>query len=580
MNLLNRTQICALALVGLSLTGCIDDKYDLSDIDTTARVEVNDLVIPINIGEVKLKNIFDLSDDGIIKEQDGRYVLVRDGSFESEPIKIEKVVLDAPSIRSTYVSLSLNLPSLSPRRQAAPGELQIAIPSSESSFSITNNDISEYIVSVEKVSTNMTFKIVMTIPELSGLVSDIEIRDLKLTVPKGLVINSADYDAATGVLNVGTVVSSGNSASVEYEVSAIDYTKSNLDFDYATHTMRLNDKFGLKSGNLIIDPAKLAGISVPSTLTLVTDYSMSDIRIEKFTGSMRYTIDGLSVSDVNLDDLPDVLSQSGTDISIVNPQIYLNIDNPLHNYGVHAQAGLKITSYKDDALVNSYSLNAPGYFTVAGQPGKLNYSVYMAPTEVAAADIYQGYAGAEYFKFTSLSNVVSGNGLPSRLAIELSNPGIPTQHVTDFVIGQDLGIIKGKYTFYAPLALKDGSTVVYHDKVDGWGNDDLDYLTIRTLKVTTTISSDFPFALDFTGYPIDAQGKQINGVTIEGAKIEANAKNQVLELRITGEIKNLDGIEFVATGVAGASEAELSPSMNITLTTVRATVGGYYEKEL
>ncbi|MDE5657722.1 MAG: hypothetical protein K2I25_01540 [Muribaculaceae bacterium] len=40
------------ALTTVALTGCVDDKYDLSDIDTTAGIKVNDLVVPVNIDAV------------------------------------------------------------------------------------------------------------------------------------------------------------------------------------------------------------------------------------------------------------------------------------------------------------------------------------------------------------------------------------------------------------------------------------------------------------------------------------------------------------------------------------------------
>ena len=42
-------RVMAAALVALSLpalTGCIDDKYDLSDVDTTVRVNVDNLTVP------------------------------------------------------------------------------------------------------------------------------------------------------------------------------------------------------------------------------------------------------------------------------------------------------------------------------------------------------------------------------------------------------------------------------------------------------------------------------------------------------------------------------------------------------
>ena len=45
------------ALLALGLTACVDDNYDLSDIDTTTRVSINDLVVPANIDEVTLGDI-------------------------------------------------------------------------------------------------------------------------------------------------------------------------------------------------------------------------------------------------------------------------------------------------------------------------------------------------------------------------------------------------------------------------------------------------------------------------------------------------------------------------------------------
>lgn len=41
----------------MPLTGCIDKDYDLSDIDTNVRVEVDDLVVPVNLDAITLSNI-------------------------------------------------------------------------------------------------------------------------------------------------------------------------------------------------------------------------------------------------------------------------------------------------------------------------------------------------------------------------------------------------------------------------------------------------------------------------------------------------------------------------------------------
>ncbi len=44
----NLSLFCA-AVAAMPLVGCIDDNYDLSDIDTTVRVQVNDLEVPVNL---------------------------------------------------------------------------------------------------------------------------------------------------------------------------------------------------------------------------------------------------------------------------------------------------------------------------------------------------------------------------------------------------------------------------------------------------------------------------------------------------------------------------------------------------
>ena len=39
----------------LMLPGCIDDNYDLSDIDTTTELKVNDLVVPLNLKSISMQ---------------------------------------------------------------------------------------------------------------------------------------------------------------------------------------------------------------------------------------------------------------------------------------------------------------------------------------------------------------------------------------------------------------------------------------------------------------------------------------------------------------------------------------------
>lgn len=83
--------VMAAALVALSLpalTGCIDDKYDLSDVDTTVRVNVDNLTVPVNIDAVTLRSIFDLKSDSKVKEVDGAYAYVDNGDFTTTDFRL------------------------------------------------------------------------------------------------------------------------------------------------------------------------------------------------------------------------------------------------------------------------------------------------------------------------------------------------------------------------------------------------------------------------------------------------------------------------------------------------------------
>lgn len=70
---LSRLSLTAVAVASMPLTACIDDNYDISDIDTTAEIKVNNLVVPVNLDEITLSNVFDLDDESVVKEVDGIY---------------------------------------------------------------------------------------------------------------------------------------------------------------------------------------------------------------------------------------------------------------------------------------------------------------------------------------------------------------------------------------------------------------------------------------------------------------------------------------------------------------------------
>lgn len=275
-----------------------------------------------------------------------------------------------------------------------------------------------------------------------------------------------------------------------------------------------------------------------------------------------------------------MLSQKDTRIILENPQIYLSITNPVAQYGLAASTGLGITSvFKDEngtVTGTTYHSLDNGTFEVSALPS----SAYcLAPTKPSSDP--QGYENASFVPFHSLQTVLEGQGLPAELDIDLVNPSVFNQAVNHIPLGRSLGDVKGNYRFVAPLSFGAGSQLIYTDTEDGWNDEDVDKITIETLQVETTVSSQLPIEVNFTAYPIDIHGNRINNVSVEGAAVPANASDHKLVIRITGEIQHLDGVVFTATATVPADmESPLNPSQSISCKDIRATVSGYYEKEL
>lgn len=568
-----------LGATGLLLSSCIDDNYDLSDIDTTARVDVKDLVIPINIDAIKLSNIFDLKESDRIKVIDGSYALVETGEFSSDNIRIEKFDMTAPEIESTEATISLT-PELPPEAQGVAACYPVKSRPSSYDFSAAN--ISSYINRIDSVKTKVSLRATISFLDMGGKFKSFTLKGVKIQFPKGMNVTPTagqTYDSNTGVVTLADRKVQGNSVNIDLNVTGLDFAKAGGTYSPELHKATMTGPLNVIAGYVTFNPedfeAGLAG--VPETLEMRNDYWMSDLDIEQFDGEIHYEVDGVDVPDVDLDNLPEFLNQDGTKIILANPQIYLNVENPLHEYDLYAQTGFSITSYpRDNENPFTNSIDAP-YFTIPSTGTSKTFNFLLSPT--VPEKYYPGYTDPIYVKYTSLSNVLAAdNGLPQRLAINI-DPVVPVQNVRNFKLGKSLGEVIGNYTFYAPIELLEGSHIIYSDTVDGWSSEDLDYLTIEKLVIKAEVSSDMPLGATLKGYPIDVDGRQINGVQIEGAQINANAKNQPIEIYITGPVTKLDGIIFRATINSEPDAGVLKPDMTITLRNVRPCLSGYYQKE-
>lgn len=581
-----RLRLCkAAVLAGLPLlfTACVDNDYDLSDIDTTTEIKVNDLVLPVNIDAITLSDIFDIDSDSEIKpvtiNGEEYYAVTRHGDFNSQSIDIPGFTATAPDIKETVADFRLEVQAPASTRAALPVvefyyDLQGFDPQP---VDITASGIDEAVKEIIQLDTKpVDFRVTFSETALPSYVS-LYFEKLELEIIKGLILTNLpsnySYDPTSGILTISNLDCPNKVAELALTAVGVDFTKSNTkinngSFDYSGTIKLISGKL-----KVTVDLNAIGGSYTPENMVHFSVKTRVDnLQATHFTGKAEYHLsgNGLDIAPVDLTGIPDFLNQEGTDLKLANPQIYLNLNNPVANYNLYYQTGLELVAVRGNDKRAFSPDNGALIATEPLNPGPYNFQ--LSPEASAPLEDYA--TGLKHIPFTGLSNLLSGTELPDQIEINLLNPELPYQTVNRFELSNPITGISGTYDLVAPIALKNGSQIIYGDKKDGWNDEDIDKLTISTLQVDADVTSTIPLTANLVAYPLDTRGDRIPGVKAE-CNVPANAKGDHITLQLKGEIRHLDGIEFVATLTPG-SESPLAPAQTISLKNLRAKVSGSY----
>ncbi len=582
-------QALATGALAVLATACVDNGYDLSDIDTTTRVAVNDLTIPVNIDVITLGNIITYDDNSKIKpvniEGNEVYALSETGTFHSDPIEIAEVRAEAPHISPTEAWLDkFEYPSSGAARAAA---LTVGYDITPMGNPIDYNagEVDEAIVDLKSIKTDITFTITLRSLNVATPFTCADFSDVHIQMPKGLTAtcSQGSYNATTGLWVIPSISTTTASVSLSLHASAIDFKTAGTYID-ANHRFAYSGEFRVLSGHIAFTVADIT--KMPQNLHFRAEYGLSDLVASSFCGTVNYKLDGVNIAPVSLSDVPDFLSGEGTNLIFTNPQIYLGVNNPVANDGLDCSAGITLTAERDGGRALTFTPDV-NRFTIRHNLGVDGpYNFVLSPSDQELMPPAEYAAGLEHVPFTTLGNLLeipagmaATAGIPDRIGITLNDPRIPAQSVTDFVLGRSLPGVRGSYELLAPLALTDRSTVVYRDTVDGWNDEDVDAITVEKLSLSVTVDNDCPVGAELYAWPLDVNGNRIGGVEIKSSYLAAATAGQHVAIEMTGKVQHLDGIMLEAR-LDGATGTALMPSQSIKLTDIRAKVTGYYEKEL
>ena len=580
----------ALTLPLLPLTSCIDDNYDLDDINTDIEVKVNDLVVPIQLDAIKLSNVFDLDEGSVIKEINGEYAVVVDGDFKGEPTHVSPVTITPSPINPIrcdifkYEGSDIDLPI---GAQAISYEINEAT----TSFTFASSEIDRTIQSLNSIKGTWDIDVMLDLDDNNGLFQYLGFRKLVVTIPAGFMVEN--YPCENGNVTIGDIdMNIGGPTYIKLHVSQIDFSKfdsSTFKFTPATGDVNngeieFHGKIGVASG-FVVGSTNSTSTNIPQNVQLQIDPILNSIDVASVSGTIAFSLSGFSVADVDLSNIPDMLRRPGTDISLCNPQLYASFNNPMAYYNLEASSGLTLEAIKNGNVVNTCSLDAGQTIMLSYNKGLQGpYNFCMAPTR--PEEFYGHYTGAQFVGYKTLSNLLSGDGLPEKIHVEFVNPHVLPGEVRDFTLDSEIAAVEGNYTLYAPLALSKGSKIVYEEDEIGWNDDEtFDKITVTTLKITAKVYNSLPAAITLSGTLLDSEGKPCvdaqtgKPAVLNGFTVAANTTSDV-ELSVSGTISGLDGIIYSASCDVTEVDSTLRPDSPIELTDIRVTVSGYYRDTL
>lgn len=565
---------------GLGMSSCIDNSYDLDDIDTTLGIQT-DLTLPTSsIDGIKLKNIMNLEEDGVVQlvpnpdstDEDSMYVVRQSGNANVDPIKIDEIRITQPTINDIDSKIYLYglTPQSTPKHKIGKHNVHINIDGfpidiqdATYSYTIKPEDnanqslegaeatgISADVVSIERIKFGEV-KINLTInTDFPEYFPYMHLDNLTLTLPEELHITSCKLGSTDAKeITPGHIVITGTedgprpTRGITLEL-AIDELKTgkNFIFDGKNHTailggiIEVGGTFRVETAEL--DAQKLEQFIKNAGNNITIDPLNPQLDLDKIGLIPEYiTLNGKTtfssdlvithvtgtfqhaienIDPLSLSDLPDFLDNEETVLDLDNPMIFLSINNELPA-DINTSLTLKSNTDNDTPRTT-------GPLTIKGNTLNEYYLAEKPENKFLPED----HKDAEYKKVEGLSNLIKC--IPKQITVEVATV---TLEATDLDITKEYPIDIA-YDVYAPLMFGEDFKLVYTDTDKGWNlGDDYDNLDAECISLKANISSTLPASMTLSFELLNAKGEKIEDIVEKNSiHCEANEQKAPIEIKI------------------------------------------------
>lgn len=566
---INKSRIvaCMLAAGFLAVgSGCTDSDFDLSNIDQTIGIGGDGLQLPTNSTEnIVLDDLLDLNNSDFISiAENGDYMF----SKQSDDVKPSHPSIDEVLVKEAKVNnnFKIEIPesSLMQTRRKSAGHTKLSktasVEGEASEFKYRGNVpfeirdlISAKTASDINIDVNVTAELKKVIPTF---------KTMTVTIPSYLKLNigkcspsQPEYDAEKGIITFHNI-----SSSAKINIKA---NISSLDFSTPPPTVVFTPGVLGADGSIDFDGAVLLGITFDEVnkegnslqnLYMSAKMTMGAIRVTEATGKFKPNLDLEDLGNVNINNVPDFLTDYDVTVNLYNPVIELTATSDIDVAGV-ATATLIAEDERGNEMAK---------VEIRGLNIKPN-----GTTRLCICKHKEGIDETKYDQVKVVSNLSDiVKKIPHRINCK-AEVDADTYRKGTVKLGKKYTIDADVY-MKAPLAFDEGAQIVYTDTIDGW-NEDIDKFSFAEgayIEMTTEVENKMPAYLNVSAFAIDVNGKEIpqhrirvdvsNSVKAseDGEKAVVTPVTIKLRENEKGALKTVDGIVFRVTAAAGDKDAQ------------------------
>lgn len=634
----NRTNyLFALGVLGLTFGfySCVDNRYDLDDIDMTLGVNT-DLQLPTSsVGDILLKNIMDLKEDGVVQTVPNpldpgnmMYVVRQSGTADIDPVKIARIEIDAPTVETFTSTVEMSkIFGAKVKSAKAPAKFgDITLPEDETyRYAIgedqgkqtiepsTAKNISADVLSITAVKfEETTITLSLNIIGFPSHIDKMHMDGLELRLPEDLNVTSCTLNGVEAVsIDAGVIKLTED---IDVDARSISEpvtltltiggatTGTDFNFDSDKHEATLSGEFKI-NGAFRIETAEMdkAAITqmvidyiikhpgttpswdevegmIPTSITLTGNtWFDRGIHLTHVSGKFQHEVG--TIDPLKLNDLPKFLDDDDVVLDLANPMIFLNIENGLP---ATITTGLTFKSDTDRDEDGNIIPRSTGVLEIIGNASN---KYYLADHE---EDKYlpEGNKDAMFERVEGLPMLIWK--IPKEVNVEVATVKLSAN---DLDITKEYPIAVS-YDVYAPLVFGKEFQLVYSGVENDWDlSEDIGNLQPEFIEVKATVSSSLPAAMNLTLDFIDEHGNKITTVKDNTISCPANNTNAI-ELKIkakeghtlneilSGKDKNgkpcpkLDGIRYRATLHNPIEGKALNDQATIKISDVKVSLKG------